>query len=320
MFEPAGAGAPAGPRRPTTSVRGLVDPAAARRGFELVRVEPAPDLADLVERHWVVRWDLPPGTEFTQVLVPHPVANVVAEESGYVAHGIPPGLFERTLTGSGAVVGTKLRPGAFRVLLGHPDAVRPGVQVPAAALLGPTAERAGAAALALAVTGRDEEAARTVEPLLRARAERVRTARATRDLDRVAQAFAALVGGELGPGAGVGDLADVVGTSARSLQRLFAASVGVSPKWVLQRHRVHLAADLLAADPGQDLAALATAVGYYDQAHLGADFARATGVTPGAYARRCAASRAALVGAAAGTGAGVTDAATGAPAGPARGA
>lgn len=63
---------------------------------------------------------------------------------------------------------------------------------------------------------------------------------------------------------------------------------------MLQRHRVHLAADLLAADPGQDLAALATAVGYYDQAHLGTDFARATGTTPAAYARWCAASWAAL--------------------------
>lgn len=303
MFEPGGpAAAGAGARRrPTTSVRGLVDPTAARRGFELVRVEPSPDLADLVERHWVVRWDLPPGESFSQVLVPHPVANVVAEESGYVAHGIPPGLFERTLTGSGAVVGTKLRPGAFRVLLGHPDAARPGVQVPAAAFLGPTAERTGAVALGLARAGRDEDAARAVEPLLRARAERARTARAERDLDRVARAFAALVGGELGPGAGVGDLAAVVGTSSRSLQRLFAAYVGVSPKWALQRHRVHLAADLLAADPDQDLAALATVVGYYDQAHLGTDFARATGSTPGAYARRCAASRAALARAPAGS-------------------
>ncbi|MFF2830643.1 helix-turn-helix domain-containing protein [Cellulosimicrobium cellulans] len=277
-----------------------MDPTAARHGFELVRVEPAPDLADLVERHWVVRWDLPPGESFTQVLVPHPVANVVAEESGYVAHGIPPGLFARALTGSGAVVGTKLRPGVFRVLLGHPDAVRPGVQVPAAAFLGPTAERTGATALGLARAGRDEDAARAVEPLLRSRAERARTVRAERDLDRVARAFAALVGGELGPGAGVGDLAALVGTSSRSLQRLFAAYVGVSPKWALQRHRVHLAADLLAADPDQDLAALATAVGYYDQAHLGTDFARATGSTPGAYARRCAASRAALVPAASG--------------------
>ncbi len=306
MFDPghpADGGARAR-RRPTTSVRGLVDPTAARHGFELVRVEPAPDLADLVERHWVVRWDLPPGESFTQVLVPHPVANVVAEESGFVAHGIPPGLFARTLTGSGAVVGTKLRPGVFRVLLGHPDAVRPGVQVPAAAFLSPTAERTGATALGLARSGRDEDAARAVEPLLRSRAERARTVRAERDLDRVARAFAALVGGELGPGAGVGDLAALVGTSSRSLQRLFAAYVGVSPKWALQRHRVHLAADLLAADPDQDLAALATAVGYYDQAHLGTDFARATGSTPGAYARRCAASRAALVPAASGPGQG----------------
>jgi len=295
VFEPErGAGPPAVRRGPTTSTRGLVDPAAARRGFELVRVEPAPDLADLVERHWVVRWDLPPGETFTQVLVPHPVANVVAEESGYAAHGVPPGLFERTLAGSGAVVGTKLRPGAFRVLLGHPDAVRPGAHVPADSFLGPTARRTAAAALDLAVAGRDEDAARLVEPLLRARAAQVRTGRTRRDLDRVAAVLEALVGGDVGPGAGVPELARVVGTSPRSLQRLFATYVGVSPKWVLQRHRVHLAADLLAADPGRDLAALATTVGYYDQAHLGTDFARATGTTPAAYARRCAASWAAL--------------------------
>ncbi len=287
------------PRRgPTTSTRGLVDPAAARRGFELVRVPPVPDLADLVERHWVVRWDLPPGETFTQVLVPHPVANVVAEESGYAAHGTPTGLFERTLVGKGAVVGTKLRPGAFRVLLGHPDAVRPGAYVPASTFLGPAAVPTGATARALAEAGRDEDAARAVEPLLRERAARTRTARSARDLDRIGGALAALVGGRLGPAAGVTDLADVVGTSPRSLQRLFASYVGVSPKWVLQRHRVHLAADLLAVDPGRDLAALATAVGYYDQAHLGVDFARVTGSTPGAYARRCAASRASLAGAA----------------------
>jgi AraC-like DNA-binding protein len=294
VFEPGRPADDVVRRRPTTSVRGLVDPAAARRGFELVRIEPAPDLADLVERHWVVRWDLAPGESFTQVLVPHPVANVVAEESGYVAHGVPPGLFERTLTGSGAVVGTKLRPGAFRVLLGRPDAVRGGVRVPAGDLLGPTAERTGAAAVALAVQGDDEAAAALVEPLLRSRAVRARTERTARDLDRIATVFATLVSGDVGPGAGVGALADAAGTSTRSLQRLFAAYVGVSPKWVLQRHRVHLAADLIAADPEQDLAALATAVGYYDQAHLGTDFARATGTTPAAYARRCAASRSAL--------------------------
>ncbi|MBD5787962.1 AraC family transcriptional regulator [Cellulosimicrobium terreum] len=294
-------------------MRGLVDPAAARRAFELVRIDPAPDLTDLVERHWVVRWDLPPSESFTQVLVPHPVANVVAEKSGYAAHGIPPGLFARTLEGSGAVVGTKLRPGAFRVLLGTPDAVRPGVVVPTETFLGPTAHRTGTYAQALAVAREDEEAVACVEPLLRARAERARTVRSGRDLARIGAAFTALVSGDLGPGAGVEELADAAGTSTRSLQRLFATCVGVSPKWVLQRHRVHLAADLLAAHPGQDLAGLATTVGYYDQAHFGTDFARATGTTPAAYARRCAASLAALA-VGAGAAPGVVH---GSPAGPA---
>ncbi|MFE5342502.1 helix-turn-helix domain-containing protein [Isoptericola sp. NPDC056578] len=299
MFEPDALGA--GPRGPTASTRGLVDPAAARGGFALVRLDPAPDLADLVERHWVVRWDLPPGAEFTQVVIPHPSANVVAEAEGFAVHGIPGGLFSRTLRGSGAVLGTKLRPGALRVLVGGAGALRPGLVVPAGVALpgprGPSAadvEDAGRRAVAAARAGDDTAAVAAVTPVLRAVAAERRTPRAAVALDRVARVLGAVVAGELGPDAGVADLADLVGTTPRSLQRLFADWVGVSPKWVLQRHRVHLAADLLAADPGRPLADLAAAVGYYDQAHLSADFARALGTPPATYGRRCAASRAAL--------------------------
>ncbi|MFD6177665.1 helix-turn-helix domain-containing protein [Isoptericola sp. NPDC060282] len=285
--------------RPTASTRGLVDPAAARGGFALVRLDPAPDVADLVERHWVVRWDLPPGVEFTQVVIPHPNANVVAEADGFAAHGIPGGLFARTLRGSGAVLGTKLRPGALRVLLDGPDALRPGLVAPAAAALavaprGPTAadvDAAGRRAVAAARAGDDAGAVAAVTPLLRAAAAARRTPRAADALDRVARVLAAVVSGELGPDAGVADLAVLAGTTPRSLQRLFAGWVGVSPKWVLQRHRVHLAADMVAVDPARPLAEVAAAVGYYDQAHLSTDFARALGMPPAAYARRCAASR-----------------------------
>ena len=284
-----------GPRSPTATTRGLVDPAAAGGGFALVRLDPAPDLADLVERHWVVRWDLPPGEVFTQVVIPHPNANVVAESDGFAVHGVPGGLFSRTLRGSGAVLGTKLRPGALRVLLPGRDALRPGLVAPAVAALsgtsGPTpqdVEDAGRRAVAAARAGDDAAAVAAVTPVLRAAAVRRRTPRAAVALDRVARVLGAVVAGELGPDAGVTDLADLVGTTPRSLQRLFAQWVGVSPKWVLQRHRVHLAADLLAAEPGMPLADLAAAVGYYDQAHLGVDFARALGTTPAVYARRCA--------------------------------
>ena len=58
-----------------------------------------------------------------------------------------------------------------------------------------------------------------------------------------ADVFAAVVGGSLGPSARVSDLATASGLSPRSLQRLLRERVGVTPKWVLQRHRVHLAAE-----------------------------------------------------------------------------
>ncbi|MEV0894682.1 DUF6597 domain-containing transcriptional factor [Promicromonospora sp. NPDC050262] len=100
---------------------GIVDPVRARDSFALARVEPASDLADLVDWHWVISWDLPPGVAFTQTVMPHPVGHVVAEREGLLAYAMPAGLFVRTLTGSGAVVGTKLHPGAYRALLGRAD-------------------------------------------------------------------------------------------------------------------------------------------------------------------------------------------------------
>jgi len=80
------------------------------------------------------------------------------------------------------------------------------------------------------------------------------------------------------------------GLGTRSLQRLFARYVGVSPKWVLARYRMHDAvADL---DAGWDgtLTELAVRSGWYDQAHFTRDFTALVGVTPGRYRERAAAA------------------------------
>jgi AraC-like DNA-binding protein len=266
---------------------GIVNPARARERLTLVRVDPAPDLAYLVRWHWVITWDLLPGAAFTQTVMPHPVGHVVAEEGGFLGYAMPAGLFERTLTGSGAVVGTKLRPGGYRALLGLTHPGECGVVGPAD-FLGPTAGEAGTEARTQAAAGRPEAAVRTVTPLLRAAAERTRTPRSTAALEALGEAFATIT--DAVPGTTVATLAARLGTTPRSLQRLLADWVGVSPKWVLQRHRVHLAAEMLGRDPGLELAGLAAAVGYYDQAHFTGDFVRAVGVTPGEYARSCAAA------------------------------
>jgi AraC-like DNA-binding protein len=82
----------------------------------------------------------------------------------------------------------------------------------------------------------------------------------------------------------VDQLSAASGISVRSLQRLFADYVGVGPKWVMRRARLHEAA--AQADSGEliDWAALAADLGYADQAHLTREFTATIGVPPTRYA------------------------------------
>ena len=81
-------------------------------------------------------------------------------------------------------------------------------------------------------------------------------------------------------------LAEASGLPERRLQRMFADYVGVSPKWVMRRARLHEAALRVEADgpAAVDWAALAADLGYADQAHLTRDFTATIGVPPTRYA------------------------------------
>jgi AraC-like DNA-binding protein len=83
----------------------------------------------------------------------------------------------------------------------------------------------------------------------------------------------------------VEDVAAASGLDTRALQRCFRTHVGVSPKWVIQRYRLHEAAMQLARPDPPTLAALAASLGYADQAHFGRDFQRAVGETPRSFGR-----------------------------------
>jgi AraC-like DNA-binding protein len=83
----------------------------------------------------------------------------------------------------------------------------------------------------------------------------------------------------------VEDLVERYGRNKRTLQRWFAKYVGVSPKWVIQRYRLHEAAEQLAADRFINQAELALSLGYSDQAHFVRDFRSIVGVSPAAYGR-----------------------------------
>ena len=76
------------------------------------------------------------------------------------------------------------------------------------------------------------------------------------------------------------------GLSVRALQRLFKTSVGVSPKWVIWRYRLHELLERLNTGNGFNSAQLALDLGYADQAHLINDFRKLAGLSPHKYFSR----------------------------------
>jgi AraC-like DNA-binding protein len=270
----------AGMRSPTASTQGILDVGAVRP-FELRRWPPAPDLSEYVERHWEVRWRLKPGDTFTQELLPHPCVNLVSELGRAAVYGLPSRRARRRLEGAGAAVGTKFRPGAFSAFVGLSASGLVGHSFPLAELFGVAGDELERR---LAAAGPDADGhVSQVEAFLRQRLPAPDPQR-TLVLEVVADML------ELHASCNVSDLARRHGVSARTLQRRFRQYIGVGPKWVLKRYRVHEAAERIASGEAQDAARLAADLGYFDQSHLIRDFTAQVGRSPGRYAELCAAS------------------------------
>ena len=94
------------------------------------------------------------------------------------------------------------------------------------------------------------------------------------------QAVRLLEGGEVR----VESVAERLGVTARHLRRAFTESVGLGPKEFARTVRLQRA--LRSAATSTDWARIATEAGYYDQAHLIADFRQLVGLTPGAFLKR----------------------------------
>lgn len=242
------------------------------------RFWPDEDLAPFVEHFWTVEWDVVEPK--AQEVLPHPSVHVVLQRGRSRVVGIPTGRFTTRLEGRDRVLGTKFRPGGFRPFIHHPISELTGRTLPLQDVFKRGASKLEAEALAHA----DPVAAfGVVQTFLRGRRpapdERidlvgriVLRASTDREITRVEH------------------LVREFGIGSRGLQRLFAEYVGVSPKWVIQRYRLHEAAEHIAGGGISDWAMLALDLGYADQAHFIRDFRRLVGRSPGEYARGLAGS------------------------------
>ncbi|HWH19000.1 MAG TPA: helix-turn-helix domain-containing protein, partial [Solirubrobacterales bacterium] len=222
----------------TTAVNrsnGLVRPWEDGRSFVLDTRAPSPPLERLIDRHWMVRWDLRGKPGFRQETLPHPSLNLVIEPDGARVWGVPTQRDVRTLEGRGWAAGIKLRPGAFTAISGIAAAGVTDGSVPIPECLG------GAVGPAL-IEAVDRDG---LDASVAALEERLAPYADLQDpaLDLVA----AVVEGmrELPPDTKVEAIARANHLAPRTLQRLFHRYVGVGPKWVLARYRMHDAVSAL---------------------------------------------------------------------------
>jgi AraC-like DNA-binding protein len=267
-------------RREAGPPRGILPGRAPAGATEHRRVLPAVALAPFVAHFWWVRWSLPAPAEVETL--PHPSVHVVIEGGAGGARaevaGVSRGRFTRRLEGEGWVFGIKFRPATFRALLGAPLATLTDRVAPIGAVLGP-----GADALARAVLAAPDLDARLAlaESFLTPRLGPLAPEAARlRDLVERLAADRSLLRVE--------DAAALLDVDVRTLQRRFREHVGVSPKWVIQRYRLHEAAEQLQGPRPPALAAVAAALGYADQAHFTRDFKRVVGRSPARFAARSA--------------------------------
>src|SRR5262249_37217890 len=206
--------------RPTGNgrARGLVSSRESGRRVEARAFAPSADLANLVERLWIGRWDLkePHVTE----LIPDPCANVVVEggdreEARLV--GVWTRRWTRILSGRGFVRGAKLRAGAFRSFFDEPAYCFANRITP----------------MDMRLHHEDDvDALLELESLLRLR---------RREATRVGIELAAQIANDPGI-CSVEVLAAKTNTHPRVLQRIFREHVGASPKWVIRVRRLQEAA------------------------------------------------------------------------------
>lgn len=262
--------------------RGVLQRRAPEGRIAHERAAPSAALEPFVQHFWTVRWDLRGEPPVLAETLPHPCVHIVFEKGRARVLGVQTARrFRRSLRGQDRVFGIKFRPAAFQPFLGAPLSRIMDRGLSLRTVFGPES-----AALKDGILGEPDfrRCVALAEDFLCKRLPPLpgETAR-LRDLVEQLAADPSLTRME--------QVAALAGMEPRSLQRRFNAAVGVGPKWVLQRYRLHEAAERLVREDAPDMASLALELGYFDQSHFIRDFKTVVGRPPARYVAEARASR-----------------------------
>jgi AraC-like DNA-binding protein len=255
--------------------RGRLDPAGFARHVAFQTRPPPADLTPFLEHFWIVRWDAPQDSYASEELMHRPFVDVFVSPHHSGIQGTFRGRRTYMATGSGRIIGARFRPGAFHAFWGGgaladlQDKIIDLQQVFA---------QANAAYIARVSALEDQPAIDTLRDLLRSKQPQPDA-----NIDLINEIIIAVEADEnLRTVAAVANAFD---RSERWVQQLFRDYLGIGLKWLLQRHRLLAAADLIRDSDKPEWTAIAYDLGYSSQQHFNTDFKAVMGRTPTQYKR-----------------------------------
>jgi AraC-like DNA-binding protein len=254
-------------------ITGVLHQINSAQYFQLRRYLPESDLAPLVEQFWLVDWNLSGQPAHEQQNLPDPNMHLVISNQGARVIGPVSKKYSYSMQGQGKIIGVKFNLGVLAKRLSCPldEAVDSefeageifefAQQTLIENILQTKNDKAGVTLLSHVLQSyayKLEPTTVTVQKL----AEQIKN---NSEINRV----------EI--------LAELSQHSVRSLQRMFKTYVGLSPKWLIRKYRLHHALEML-ENQLLSLAQLAANLDYADQSHLIRDFNGFMGITPRQYA------------------------------------
>lgn len=242
--------------------------------------EPSSAVSDAVAQYWSVEWNL--GDEVVEQSIVASPAVTLSIESGsvpapLVITGIHRRAWVREITGSGVVLGIRLRPAGLAVLSDlTPDTIADATLAVSEAV----DERLHLLMAQIAEADTTVERVARADTLIGALLAETRM----RALHRLANDVVTEIETR-GQPIPVSALAQRFSTSERTIQRALKQTLGQGPAWVGRWIRLQEVVRRLSVQDAPSLSEVAVDIGYADQAHLVNDFRSAVGTTPGAYVR-----------------------------------
>ncbi|CAH9053775.1 hypothetical protein PSECIP111951_00891 [Pseudoalteromonas holothuriae] len=257
------------------SITGVLHHTHSEQHYTLRRYLPQGKLAHLVEQFWIVDWALNEGQSHIQTNLPDPNCHLYFEQGTLKVIGPVSTAYRFEMQGEDRIIGVKFTLGTLALQTGIIAADLVDNTVPATQVF----DFADRLESELLIAHSDADIIRILQlwltplackpPIQLAKTQTlIQLIKQHADITQVAQ------------------LSQHASTPKRVIQNYFKQYIGLSPKWLIRKYRLHQALELLDLK-NKDIIEVATWLGYTDQSHFIRDFKAFTGTTPKAYCRQC---------------------------------